>query len=114
MGREYHSLSVKRIASVEICAEATAQAGLDGGSFPVHLCWRYDPTPETMFSKSTAFYKWPWCFLAPVPSLCRASSWSGSSKLYGKQDCCTSYTQGKPHTAAPPKAHTEPGDFTVE
>ena len=38
--RECHSLSVNRIPSVQMCAEAMAPAGLDGGSSATHLCWR--------------------------------------------------------------------------
>ena len=33
------------------------------------------------------------------------------SDLCEKQDCRTSCTQDKPHSAAPPRAHLESGDF---
>ena len=33
------------------------------------------------------------------------------SNLREKQDCSTSCTQDKPHSAAPPRAHLESGDF---
>lgn len=98
-----------------------------GGSFPVHPSRRSGLASGTGLSMSnghlcvlTAFVegallRGTWYFLAPVSSLCWASSWSGSSQLCGEQDCWSSWTQNKPHAAALPRANLQnPGVTTVK
>ena len=112
MRREHYSLSVNRIPSVQMCAEAMVQAGLEGGSFAAHLCWRYGTTPRDYVLHEHSVLQMPpgasWhLYLLSVEQALH-------SDLCEKQDCRTSCTQDKPHSAAPPRAHLESGDFLQE
>ena len=94
-----------------MCAESMVQAGLEGGSFAAHLCWRYGTTPRDYVLHEHSVLQMPpgasWhLYLLSVEQHL-------PSVLCEKQDSNTSCTQDKAHSAAPPRAHLESGDFLL-
>lgn len=120
MGRGYYSLNVKSIASVKMRAEAMAPAKLTaggvGGSFPVHLCWRYCPTPESGLLKRNQHP----CVSTGLLEMALPQGTGASRHRYllsvehtsgpAPQSSVGSKTAAPPvpgpYTASPPRAHT--------